>query len=75
MPGGPKKVSFVLQFTQTQGKAEPWRGALREVESGERVAFHTWQGLLTSLSRHGVTLGDPIVCPECDTPLGPKGDG
>lgn len=72
MAGGRRKVSFVLQFTETgDPAADPvqWRGALREVESGQNRTIGSYEALLTGLADHGIDLksetpGGP-PCPHC----------
>jgi hypothetical protein len=71
MAGRPRKVSFVLQFTESGDSgadAPQWRGALEEVESGERRHVTTSGALLDSLASHGVDLPPDLsndACPEC----------
>ena len=59
MPGRPRKVSFVLQFVSTSDpkvQEAAWRGALQEVESGQRHGVTSLDGLGQGLAAHGVTL-------------------
>ncbi len=72
MPGRRRKVSFVLQFTETgDPAADPvqWRGALQEVESGQRQVVGTYEALLGGLADHGVDLPSEapggLQCPHC----------
>ena len=76
MAGGRRKVSFVLQFTETgDPAADPvqWRGALQEVESGQRRAFASPEALIGELADHGISLTSELagstLCPHCGKTL------
>lgn len=79
MAGRPRKVSFVLQFTESgdSGANSPrWRGAIEEVESGERSHVTTSDALLTCLAGHGIELppdAQTTTCPRCGKPFAEHG--
>ena len=72
MPGRRRKVSFVLQFTASadpEPRSRKWRGALQEVESGERRTVASFEALADGLAEHGVHLPhekpDDEKCVRC----------
>lgn len=72
MPGRRKKVSFVLQFApfdDPEPLSPEWRGALHEVESGERRTVASFEALADGLAQHGVHLphekSDDQKCARC----------
>ena len=51
----PRITSFVIRFTQaesiTQNENEPWRGAIRHVQSDEEATFTHWGEALTFMQQ------------------------